>query len=205
MDERLTYKVAWPSGLEVGTAELRVRPSDRGWQFDMTLRASLPDFEVDDTFVSRTNADLCSVEFRKHVRHGKKRADEMLRFGERAVERANLDPIRRERPGVTGASACAKDALASLYFVRRDLAAGRIPPPEDVFFGARYRLRLEYKRTHWLPWGDERRHADEIEVDVRGPSSRHRFQAFFGQDEARTPLLVQVEFEDRVFSMRLVE
>ena len=202
-DEELAYSIAWPSGLTVGEGAFRARRTEAGWRFEMTLRASLPTIEIDDVFVSTTDGELCSSEFKKHIRHGRKRADESLRFGRLTLERTNLDPEQGEQPGTVPIPSCARDALAFVYFVRRDLAAGRIPSVRDIFFGAGYRVRLVYKRTRWLTSNSERRLADEIRVDVRGPVSQHSFSVYFGRDKARTPLLFRVEFDAGPFTMQL--
>lgn len=204
-DERLHYSITWPSGLSVGKAELRARDLDPGWRLEMTLRASLPQIEIDDAFVARTDATLCSEEFEKHVRHGERRAHESLRFQDRELERTNLEAPYGEAPGRSVTDECARDALAYLYFLRRDLARGRIPPPGTVYFGAGYRVRLEFVRSRWLTVDAERLYVDEIRVVVRGPASRHTFSVFFGRDPARTPLLVRASFEEGPFSMKLVE
>ena len=204
-DERLRYMVAWPSGLGFGSAEFHARQAEPGWRFEMKLQASLPEMEIDDAFRSRANTDLCSSEFQKHVRHGKKRAHELLRFGPTSVERTNLDTELREDPGTVPVNGCTRDALVFLYHLRRDLASGRIPPATEVFFGAGYRVAMEYAQTRWLAWNGERRLSDEITLEVRGPASKHAFAIHFGRDAARTPLLFRVEFEGEQFTMRLVE
>lgn len=202
-DEKLAYSIAWPSGLSVGEGAFRARRMESGWRFEMTLRASLPNIEIDDVFLSRTDTKLCSSEFEKHIRHGHKRAHESLRFGRLTLERTNLDSDQGGQPSVVPIPTCAQDALAFVYFLRRDLAAGRIPSARDIFFGAGYRVRLGYARTRWLTWNAERRLADEIRVNVRGPASQHSFSVYFGRDKARTPLLVRAEFDTGPFVMQL--
>ena len=204
-DEHLTYTIAWPSGLPVGTAEFRSRFVDPGWRFELALRASLPEIEIDDAFRSVTGASLCSVQFEKHLSHGSKRAHELLRFSPESVDRTNLASDRSERPGRSPVSGCAFDALAFLYHLRRDLSDGRISPPGTVYFGAAYRVDLEYAQTRRLVWDTERRVADEIRVTVRGPDSEHGLSVYFGRDHARTPLLFRVELEGKPYTMQLVE
>ncbi len=203
--EQLNYSIAWPSGLPVGRASLRARALDPGWRFEMTLSATLPSIEIDDVFISRTDAALCSEVFEKHVRHGDRRAHESLRFGPGQVERFNLEAAEGELPGRIPAGDCARDALAFLHHLRQDLAAGRIPPAGRIFFGAGYRIRLRFVRQRWLDVGGDRRLADEFRAIAEGPASRHEFSVFVGQDEARTPLLFRIDFEDRTFSMQLDE
>lgn len=203
--ENLAYTITWPSGLSVGTARFSARPKGDGWRFEMTMDASVHEFEIDDAFISETDAYLCSDRFEKHIRHGAKRAHEALRFADGLVQRTNLDPERPGPPGTAPVGACARDALATLYYLRQDLAAGRLPAPGTIHFGAAYDARLEYERTRWLPWDGDRRQADLIRVKVRGPASRLEFLAYFGRDAARTPLLFQARIEDESFVMRLVE
>lgn len=204
-DEQLTYSIAWPSGLPIGRADFKARYVDPGWRFEMSLTASLPEIDIDDAYVSRTDAAACSLEFEKHARHGSKRIHEFLRFGTTAVERFNLETAGQESPGIVPVSGCTRDALAYLYYLRKDLGAGRIPPPADIFFGAGYRLRLEHSQTRRLVWEGKRRLVDEIRAVVRGPASEHAFSVYFGRDEARTPLLFRVEFEGTPFTMQLEE
>lgn len=203
--ENLAYTITWPSGLSVGTARFSARPKGDGWRFEMTMDASVHEFEIDDAFISETDAYLCSDRFEKHIRHGAKRAHEALRFADGLVQRTNLDPERPGPPGTAPVGACARDALAAVYYLRQDLAAGRLPAPGTIHFGAAYDVRLEYERTRWLPWDGDRRQADLIRVKVRGPASRLEFLAYFGRDAARTPLLFQARIEDESFVMRLVE
>ena len=203
--EELRYTISWPSGLSVGTADFKARWTDPGWRFELTLRASLPKLEIDDRFISSADAQMCSQEFEKHMRHGDKRASELLRFRADAVERTNLERADQESPGLRPIRGCARDALSFLYFVRTELASGRIPPPATVHFGAGYVLSLELAETRWLTWDGERQLADRIRVAVRGPQAEHRFSAYFGRDEWRVPLLFRMTFGEDEFLMRLAE
>lgn len=203
--EELRYSVYWPSGLSFGTAEFRARFTDPGWRFEFELQASLPRIEINDRVVSRADSQMCGQEFEKHILHGSKRANELLRFRPNVVERINLQRAEESRPSVIPVQDCARDALAFLYFLRTELAAGRIPPPSTVFFGAGYRIRLEHSQTRWLTWDGERQLTDEIRVSVRGPASEHELSAYFGRDDSRAPLLFQMQFDADRFTMRLQE
>ena len=205
MDEELRYSIYWPSGLSFGSALFKARFTDPGWRFEFDLQASLPKIEVNDRAVSRSDAQLCGQEFEKHILHGSKRASELLRFRPNVVERINLQRAEEQRPGTTPVQDCARDALAFLYFLRTELAAGRIPPTDTVFFGAAYRVRLEHAQARWLTWDGERQLTDEIRVSVRGPGSEHELSAFFARDESRTPLLFRMQFDAETFTMRLQE
>ena len=204
-DEELRYSIYWPSGLSFGSALFKARFTDPGWRLEFDLQASLPKIEVNDRAVSRSDSQLCGQEFEKHILHGGKRANELLRFRPNVVERINLERAEEQRPGVTPVQDCARDALAFLYFLRTELAAGRIPPADTVFFGAGYRVRLEHAQSRWLIWDGERQLADEIRVSIRGPGSEHELSAFFDRDESRVPLLFRMQFDAETFTMRLQE
>ncbi|MES1261563.1 MAG: hypothetical protein ABUS49_07505, partial [Acidobacteriota bacterium] len=61
-DENLTYSIAWPTGLGLGEAHLLSGKTATSWSFELAINASLPGFEVRDTYNSRANADFCSSE-----------------------------------------------------------------------------------------------------------------------------------------------
>ena len=129
------------------------------------------------------------------------------RFGDPVVLR---DTTERETLGGGGVSEfdvppCVRDGVAYLYFLRQDLARGRIPPPDDINFGAQSMISITYAETRAIEVGGKARDADRILVDLTGPNSQNSFEIFFGRDEARTPLLIKAPFELGVFSLRLAE
>ena len=202
--ERLRYEVVWPSGLSLGDAEFSAVATQSGWSFRSKLTASLPNFEIRDDYVSETGPNLCSSSFHKEFQHGRKTAKETVTF-DQDEHRAH-----RESDGGGGESEfsvppCARDALAFLYFLRQDLARGRISPPDDINFGGQYMITITYAETRQIEISGAKREADRILVDVMGEKSQHSFEIFFGKDEARTPLIVRVPFELGTFSLRLVE
>ncbi len=201
--EKLIYEVVWPSGLSLGRGELNAVATRAGWAFHFKLSASLPRYEVRDSYVSETDAELCSQSFHKKFQHGMKATDETITFDQ--------DAHRAQRENVRGGKSeldvppCARDALAFLYFLRQDLARGRIAPPDDINFGGQYLITVTYAEMRPVEVSGVSRDADRILVDVLGEKSQHSFEILFGRDEARTPLLVRVPFELGTFSMRLVE
>jgi hypothetical protein len=205
--ERLRYEVAWPSGLGLGEAEFLAQAGANGWDFELTLGASLPTIEINDSYRSATDLELCSQEFEKNSRHGKKSTKETLVFDQEAntVKRSTITPAG---PGGTSAvevPPCAKDALAFLYFLRQNLAMGRIPPPDDLYFGAGYLVSLTFAETLSLSTARGNQETEKILVDLSGPKSQHSFEIFFAKDAARTPLLVRVPFDVGTFSLKLLE
>ncbi len=203
--EFLQFSLDWPSGLSAGVAEFEARFLDPGWRFEATVRASHPKLEIDDRFISETDGQLCSQRFEKHIRHGNRRASELLRFSGDTVERTNLERAGEERPGTARAGNCARDALAFVYFLRSELAAGRIPAEGTVHFGAGYGVRLEHAQERWLVWEGERQLVDEVHVSVSGPQAAHAVSAFFGRTEGRQPLLFRMTLDETGFTMRLLE
>ncbi len=101
-------------------------------------------------------------------------------------------------------SSCAKDALAYLYYVRRELGEGRLPPTQTVFFGSAYQIHLEFGGTQQIKIGDKPVEADRIQASLKGPSSDVNFEVYFLKDAARTPVLVKVPMSLGTFSMELV-
>jgi hypothetical protein len=99
---------------------------------------------------------------------------------------------------------CGKDALAYLYFVRRELSQGRIPAPQTVYFGAAYEIRLAFAGTQTIKLGDKQVEADRVSASVKGAASEVGFEVFFLKDAARTPALVRVPLALGTFSMELV-
>ena len=194
--EHLTYSVNWPSGLSLG--ELTISASrtsgDTGkagrLTFDGALDASLPGFTIGDHYQSEANGDFCTAHFEKHFKHGTRASDETSTF----------DPARnmltRETKGGgrsdQASPACPMDALSFLYFVRNELAHGRLPQPQVVFLGASYNVRLEFGGAQKIKVAGADTDTDRINANVHGPASDFTIQIYFAHDAARTPVLVRV-------------
>ncbi len=202
--ERLTYEITWPSGLALGETEFTARGSSQSWTFQATIKADLPTLEIRDEYHSKTDASLCSLELEKKAARGDRKTGETVTFDQES------HVARRETHEGGGESelevpACARDGLTFLYFLRRELGRGRIPPPDDVNFGAQYQVSITYAESREIQVGSERRMADKILIDLTGPATQHSFEIFFGQDAARTPLLMRIPFELGTFSLKLVQ
>jgi hypothetical protein len=100
--------------------------------------------------------------------------------------------------------ACARDALTFVYFARRELGQGRVPPPERVFFGGSYSARLEYTGPVTLEPRGKPTVTDRVAVSVKGAQANVSFEVFFARDAARTPLSLKVPFPVGTISMDLV-
>jgi hypothetical protein len=171
------------------------------WNFEFTLDASVPSFAVVDRYRAQAGASLCSEVFEKTAQHGKKKTSEVLRFeGAGKVERRTLpDGGKTSLP----APACAKDALTYLYHVRAELASGRIPVAQTVFFGAAYQVKLEYGGAQAINIGGTRTDADRLLGVIKGPASEHKVELWFARSGARELLMVRLPLQMGLFSLEL--
>jgi hypothetical protein len=203
-EETLNYLINWPSGLSLGEARLQAKGADRRWQLEFTLEAALPGSAVNDRYQSIAGReDYCSLEFEKQIVHGKRKGHERTAFDlpRSLATRQTLDGGgSSEIP----TAACPKDALTFLYYLRRELSQGRLPPEQTVFFGASYQVRLEFGGAQKLRTGDSTVEADRLVASVKGPAAEITFEVFFARDAKRTLVLARVPFPMGIFSMELV-
>jgi hypothetical protein len=197
-DEALRYRVSWPSALSLGEARMKARRIDGGrWEFELTLDASVPGITVTDRYRSIATADLCSVEFERETVHGPKKSHEKVTFAQ--------DDRMAHRTTQGGGSSdfsvpsCGRDALTFLYFTRREMGQGRVPPADRIVFGGPYDMRLEYPGPETLKGAV----TDKLLAAVRGPSSNLTFDLLFARDPARTPVLIRVPLALGTFSLEL--
>jgi hypothetical protein len=201
-DESLRYTINWPGGVSLGDGEMHAKRVSGGWQFDLSLGASMPGFAMSDTYRSVANRDLCSSNFEKKSAHGARKSVEKVEF------RQDKQTARRSTEG--GGSSdinlgtCAKDALDFLYFTRREMGQGRVPPAETIVAGAAYQTRLEYMGEQSLAQGTKQVIADRVVATLRGPASTTTFEILFARDAARTPLSIKVPLPLGTFSLDLV-
>ena len=201
-DETLHYSVNWPSGLSLGDVVLTAHRSGGGWDLQMSLNAGIPGFLVADRFHSVTNADGCALEFDRDISHGSKKTHEKTTFdySKKVAHRATSGGGQSD----LSISQCARDALALVYYARRELGQGRVPPQQDAFFGAPHSVRMEYTGAQSIPVGDKPETADRVVVYLKGPATDTQFEIFFARDAARTPLSVRVPVSVGTLSMDLV-
>ena len=99
---------------------------------------------------------------------------------------------------------CAKDALTYFFFLRRELAQGRLVPRQKVYYGAGYDVRTEFMGTQTIRIADGAVQADRIVGTIKGPAAEFTVEMFFARDAARTPLLISVPLTLGKFSMEIV-
>ena len=208
-DETLVYSVNWPSGLSLGEAQFQAKKvkaadgvQDR-WDLRLTLDASVPGFSVADRYRSLATAEFCSLEFEKDTTRSQRVSGELVTFNQQAAT-ATRETKRGGGKSEMQVPPCAKDALAFLFFVRRELMQGRLPPAQTIFMGGPYQIRLEYGGRQELRVGAEQVKTDRITASVKGKASDITFEIFLSQDPARRLVLARVPLPFGVFSMELV-
>lgn len=201
--ESLSYSINWPSGLSLGEGSITAVASGPYWDFGLRLEATIPGFPIRDEFKSRAaNDSLCSVSFSKESTHGSRVSSETSTFdAEKKILRRETSKGGKSEVAI---GPCAKDALAFLFHLRKELAAGRIPPQQTIYFGAAYQATLKYAGTHTVTQGDSRVEADKLTVSLKGPASTTAFDISFARDAVRTPLSIRSQFAMGSFSMELV-
>jgi hypothetical protein len=206
--EQLSYSVNWPSGLSLGESQLSSsssKPAEdkpENLSLNFNIDASVPGFQVLDKYHSTASSGFCSVEFDKNVTHGKKKTEEKTIF-DNEKQTATRETVGGGKSELKSGS-CGKDALTYLYFLRRELAQGRLPQTTTVYFGAPYQIRVEFAGTQSIKLGDNAVQADRLTASLKGPSSDLNFEVFFLKDASRTPALVKVPLSMGTFSMELV-
>jgi hypothetical protein len=198
-DESLHYSVNWPSGLSLGDASFTAQHTTTGWNLSATLDAIFPGFPLKDKYQSSVTSNLCSLELNRDITHGPKKSKEKTVF----------DPQRGKAQRGAGPEfdipSCAKDALAFLYYTRREMGQGRVPPAQQIWLGSAYAITSTYTGTRNVTLGSEKPAVtDQLNVAVKGPASSFAFEICFARDAARTPLLIRVPISLGTFSMELV-
>lgn len=199
--EVLNYSVNWPSGLGLGEAQFKAGGAEPGWQFELQMEASLPAFEIRDSYRSSASAQFCSEKLEKEGAHGPRKTRETVTY-----DREKRVAIRQTSGGgksEISTPECVKDGLTFLYFLRRELAGGRLPPAQTVNFGAGYQVSVSYVDSPQVEVSGQRQVSDHLQVSFKGPASEHTFELFFARDAARTPLIVRVPFSLGTFTLEL--
>jgi len=209
--ESLRYTINWPSGLSLGEVTLRSDftrdpAAEKGaghWAFELNIDANFPGFAVREHDQSIATSELCSTQLDKSAARGVRNTDERITF-----DLVNHTAMRESR-NAGGRSEmqvppCARDPLAFLGFVRKELAQGRLAPRQSVVFGAIYQLRLTFKGAESIRVADAMVDVDHLAAALNGPASDHTFEVFFARDAARTPVLAKIPSPLGTFSVELI-
>jgi hypothetical protein len=201
-DETLRYLINWPSGLSLGEAEWKARKTEAGaWNFEFTLDASIPGFNVSDQYRAQASGALCSEVFVKRLLHGKRKTEEEVHFDPSGQVKRKTLPNGGASEYAAGP--CARDALTFLAWLRREMASRRAPAPGVVVFGAAYQLRLEPAGAQRIVLNGAAHDADRLNATLKGPASETRFELYFGRDANRRLLLGRVPLPLGAFTMEL--
>jgi hypothetical protein len=199
--EKLYYNVNWPSGLSLGEGQMTAILQDGKWSFSFLMEAAVPGFAIREGAKASATTDYCSIELEKNATRGPRTVDETTTFDQK-----NLTASRQTNKG--GKSelkipGCAKDALTYIFFLRRELAAGRLPPAQSVYYGSAYQVRTQYVGTQTLLVRGEPTETDRVTAAIKGPASNVTIDLFFSRDEKRTPVLIQAPLAIGKFSLEL--
>ena len=202
-NEHLRFNINWPSGLNLGEAQLRSVSKQGNLDMEFTVDAGVPGFPVTDRYRSLATPAMCSLEFEKDLLHGKRTIKETTRFD------AAKGIATRETKGGGGKtesaiSPCTKDALSFLGFIRDELAKGRVPSAQTIYFGAAYTIRVQHAGTQKITLPEGPVEVDKLVATVKGKASDVTFEIYIAKDRARTPVLVKAPLGMGVFSMELV-
>ena len=205
--ETLHYTINWPSGLSLGEGQLTSTrtKSAAGETFtsNLTLEAAIPGFPVRESIKSEADSAYCSIDIAKDSLRGKKASKENTVFDQRKMT-ATRTTLNGGGKTEISTPTCAKDALAYIFFLRHELAQGRLPLGQKVFYGSAYDLGVQYMGSQKIKIGDTQLDADRLTGTIKGPASQTTVEIFFARDAVRTPLMVNVPLAMGKFSMELV-
>jgi hypothetical protein len=200
-DEDLNYSIVWPTGVSLGEAHLHAKHAGEKWNFTFTLDAGVPGFTVKDTYhsdiVPEVAPNFCSVAFERSSTHGSHVVNEK-------------EPIDRERAMASRGTtqipvpACVKDALAYLFWARREMGQGRVPAAQDILLGALHPIRVDYVGGPVITMNGRQEQTDEVTCTWGTGSAAVTFDVYFARDAARTLLRVTAPTIMGKFSMELV-
>jgi hypothetical protein len=210
--ETLHYSINWPSGLSLGEASLSSGRTGEGsgtapgWEFELSLDASVPGFAIRDQYHSTANLDLCSWQLEKKTSRGARKSDERVTFDPNK-NTATREAVRGDRTGgqvELSVPTCARDALTLLQFVRKELAQGRLPSQQPAILGSVYQVRLEYLGSTPVTLGNQQVDADRFRTSIKGPASDFTLELFLARDAARTPVMLKIPVSLATFTVELI-
>jgi hypothetical protein len=206
-DEDLNYSIVWPTGVSLGEAHLHAKHAGEKWNFTFTVDAGVPGFTVKDTYrsdvVPEVAPNFCSVAFERSSTHGTHVVNE-----KETIDRERAMASRGALSGSGAAQipvpACVKDALAYLFWARREMGQGRVPASQDILLGALHPIRVDYVGEPVITMNGKPVQTDEVTCTWGMGSAAVTFDVYFARDAARTPLRVTAPTLMGKFSMELV-
>jgi hypothetical protein len=200
-EESHRYEVKWPSGIPLGEAQIRASRDGGNWVLELEIEASVPGYRVQDRYRSVVDGNLCSLEFEKEFEHGRKKGKEKTTFAGGKATR-----VTAGGGGTTefDVPACPRDALAFLFYVRQEVARGRVPGPQKLYFGAAYDVRLQPGGVQTVNIADAPAQADKLQVTVTTAKGKLMVDLYLARDEVRSLGVARVPFAMGNFSMEWV-
>ena len=204
-DETLKYSVKWPSGLSLGDAVFSARHTQSGWNFETTVDVGVPGFAIKDAYRSSVTQEGCSLELERSFSHASKKSREKTTFDQKAGRATRVTTLP-ENGGKTEMDipSCARDALAFVYYARREMGQGRVVPEQKVFFGGPYSVQMRYTGEMTVRLEEQSAVTDHVVLSVKGARAAFSVEVFFARDAARTPLVIKVPLALGTLSVELV-
>jgi len=205
-NEALKYSVNWPSGLSLGEATFSAQHiGSAGWEFDLTLNAAIPGFALVDHVKASATDDLCSTRFERDLSNGGRKTEEKIEFDQKQGSAHRITTLPKDGGESTfSIPGCARDALAYVYYGRRELGQGRVPQAQNVYFGGPYSAKMDYTGPQNVKVGGKSTVTDHLVVSVKGPKSDFTFEVFYARDAARTPVAIRIPLPVGTLSIELV-
>jgi hypothetical protein len=200
-EETFRYEVKWPSGLGLGEGQMKATKDGPNWILEFQVEASVPGFRVMDRYKSTVDDKFCTQAFEKEFEHGTRKGKETTTFAGGKATRVTANGGGKSEFDVPG---CARDALAYLFFVREEVARGRIPGPQKLYFGSGYDVRMTFGGAESIKVSESPLESDKLKVTVATVNGKVELELFLARDEARSPALVRVPFAMGNFSMEWV-
>ncbi|MBI2686020.1 MAG: DUF3108 domain-containing protein [Acidobacteria bacterium] len=200
-EESFRYEVKWPSGLGLGEAQLRASRDTGQWVLDFQVEAAIPGFRILDRYKSTVDDKYCTQELEKEFEHGPRKGKEKTAFAAGKAKRVTANGGGTSEFEVPP---CSRDALSYLFYVREEVARGRIPGPQKLYFGAGYDVKTQFAGAEQIRVADAPLSADKFKVTITTANGKVELELFLARDEARTPALIRVPFAMGNFSMEWV-
>jgi Protein of unknown function (DUF3108) len=205
-NEALHYTINYASGLSLGDANLSAHKNAKGWDFTVALDAAVAGFTVKDKYTSTMVGGYCSTELERDTIHGAKTTREKTTFDQdkQTAHRQTEFPSDGGYSDL-GTGPCGRDAISFLYFARKELGQGRVPPPQVVYFGGPYTVTQSYTGAQNITLADKKAElTDHLVFHIKGPKADFSVEVFYARDAARTPLLIKIPQAVGNLTMELV-
>lgn len=200
-DERLVYKLLWPSGVSMGEATFQASVTEAEARFELSVEADLPHRRLSYSFSSvATPEGLCSLQFHERAKEGARSWEQSIEFDQQNRQALTT---RDGQTSIATVPECARDPLAFFYYFRRELASGSAPRVGAFHLGSNFDLKIETAGRETIPVRGKDQSAEKYVVSYSGPAGAKSFEILFGADPARQPVLIRAPFPLAIFSARL--